>query len=58
MPYYFKRDLVDGKVNWTPMHKMNVFGKYSVMIAPGHRAALRWARRWAAIRAGRRAMPA
>ena len=33
-PYYFKRDMVDGKLNWTPNGKMNVFGKYSVMIAP------------------------
>lgn len=33
-PYYFKRDMVDGKVNWTPSSKMNIFGKYSVMIAP------------------------
>ena len=34
VPYYFKRDMVDGKVNWTPNAKTNVFGKYSVMIAP------------------------
>ena len=34
VPYYFKRDMVDGKVNWTPNAKANVFGKYSVMIAP------------------------
>jgi hypothetical protein len=34
VPYYFKRDMVDGKVNWTPNAKVNVFGKYSVMIAP------------------------
>ncbi len=34
VPYYFKRDLVDGKVNYTPNSRMNVFGKYSVMIAP------------------------
>ena len=34
VPYYFKRDLVDGKVNWTPNSKTNVFGKYSVMLAP------------------------
>ena len=33
-PYYFKRDMVDVKVNWTPSAKTNVFGKYSVMIAP------------------------
>ncbi len=33
-PYYFKRDMVDGKMNWTPNSKTNVFGKYSVMIAP------------------------
>ncbi|MCU1329731.1 MAG: TonB-dependent receptor plug [Bryobacterales bacterium] len=33
-PYYFKRDQVDGKLNWTPSSKMNVFAKYSVMIAP------------------------
>ena len=33
-PYYFKRNLVDGKMNWTPSHKVNVFGKYSVMISP------------------------
>ena len=34
VPYYFKRDMVDGKINWTPSAKTNVFGKYSVMIAP------------------------
>lgn len=34
VPYYFKRDMVDAKVNWTPSAKANVFGKYSVMIAP------------------------
>lgn len=34
VPYYFKRDMVDGKVNWTPNAKVNVFGKYSAMIAP------------------------
>lgn len=33
-PYYFKRDLVDGKLNWTPNGRINVFAKYSVMIAP------------------------
>ncbi len=34
VPYYFKRDMVDGKMNWTPNSRTNVFGKYSVMIAP------------------------
>jgi hypothetical protein len=34
VPYYFKRDMVDAKVNWTPNSKTNIFGKYSVMIAP------------------------
>ncbi len=34
VPYYFRRDMVDAKVNWTPSAKTNVFGKYSVMIAP------------------------
>ena len=34
VPYYFKRDMVDAKMNWTPNSKVNVFGKYSVMIAP------------------------
>ncbi len=34
VPYYFKRDLVDAKVNWTPSPKANVFGKYSLMHAP------------------------
>jgi hypothetical protein len=34
VPYYFKRDMVDGKVNWTPNSQVNLFGKYSVMIAP------------------------
>jgi hypothetical protein len=34
VPYYFKRDMVDGKLNWTPNSKMNIFGKYSAMIAP------------------------
>jgi hypothetical protein len=33
-PYYFRRDMVDAKVNWTPNTKTNVFGKYSVMLAP------------------------
>jgi len=39
VPYYFKRDLVDGKLNWTPKNKINVFGKYSVMVAPVTSAA-------------------
>lgn len=34
VPYYFKRDMVDGKLNWTPNSKTNVFIKYSTMIAP------------------------
>ena len=34
VPYYFKRNLVDGKLNWTPNSKTNVFAKYSVMLAP------------------------
>ena len=34
VPYYFKRDMVDAKVNWTPNSKTNVFAKYSTMIAP------------------------
>jgi hypothetical protein len=34
VPYYFKRDLVDGKVNWTPSNRVNVFAKYSLMHAP------------------------
>jgi hypothetical protein len=34
VPYYFKRNLVDGKLNWTPNNKINVFGKYSVMLSP------------------------
>ena len=34
VPYYFKRDMVDAKVNWTANSRTNVFGKYSVMIAP------------------------
>lgn len=34
VPYYFKRDMADAKVNWTPDSRINVFGKYSVMIAP------------------------
>jgi hypothetical protein len=33
VPYYFKRNMVDGKINWVPNHKTNVFGKYSVMLA-------------------------
>lgn len=33
-PYYFKRDMIDAKVNFTPSSKTNIFGKYSVMIAP------------------------
>ena len=39
VPYYFKRDLVDAKVNYTPNSKMNIFGKYSVMVAPVFSAA-------------------
>lgn len=38
-PYYFKRDMVDGKLNWNPSSKMTVFGKYSVMLAPVTAAA-------------------
>ncbi len=34
VPYYFKRDMVDAKVNYTPNSKVNVFGKFSTMIAP------------------------
>lgn len=34
VPYYFKRDMVDVKINWMPNSSVNVFGKYSVMIAP------------------------
>ena len=34
VPYYFKRDMVDAKMNWNPNSKSTVFGKYSVMIAP------------------------
>ncbi len=34
VPYYFKRDLVDGKMDWRPNSKLSVFGKYSVMISP------------------------
>lgn len=34
VPYYFKRNLVDGKLNWTPNNKINVFAKYSVMLSP------------------------
>lgn len=34
VPYYFKRNLVDGKLNWTPNNKVNVFAKYSVMLSP------------------------
>jgi hypothetical protein len=34
VPYYMKRNLVDGKLNYTPNSKMNVFLKYSVMLAP------------------------
>ena len=33
-PYYFRRDMVDVKVNYTPSAKTNVFGKYSTMVAP------------------------
>jgi hypothetical protein len=33
-PYYFKRDMIDGKLNWTPSSRTNVFLKYSQMIAP------------------------
>jgi hypothetical protein len=33
-PYYFQRHMVDGKINWTPNSKLNIFGKYSAMIAP------------------------
>ena len=34
VPYFFQRHMVDGKLNWTPNSKTNVFGKYSAMIAP------------------------
>jgi hypothetical protein len=34
VPFYFKRDMVDAKMNWTPSAKLNIFGKYSVMLAP------------------------
>ena len=34
VPYYFKRNLVDGKINWTPNSKINVFAKYSAMLSP------------------------
>ena len=34
VPYYFKRDMLDGKVNWTPNPNVNVFGKYSLMVSP------------------------
>jgi len=34
VPYYFKRNMVDGKLNWMPNTRTNVFGKYSVMLAP------------------------
>jgi hypothetical protein len=34
VPYYFKRNQVDGKLNWTPDGKTNIFAKYSVMLAP------------------------
>jgi len=33
-PYYFKRDMIDGKMDYNPTSKLKVFGKYSVMIAP------------------------
>ncbi|MSV29335.1 MAG: carboxypeptidase regulatory-like domain-containing protein, partial [Bryobacterales bacterium] len=39
VPYYFKRNLVDGKLNWTPNSKVNAFGKYSVMLSPVSGAA-------------------
>jgi hypothetical protein len=39
VPYYFKRNMIDGKINWTPNTKINVFGKYSVMLAPVTSAA-------------------
>jgi hypothetical protein len=34
VPYYFKRDMLDAKINYTPSTKANIFGKYSVMMAP------------------------
>ncbi len=34
VPFYFQRDMVDAKINWTPTGRINVFGKYSVMYAP------------------------
>ena len=34
VPYYFKRHLVDGKLNWTPNSRMNLFAKYSAMLSP------------------------
>jgi hypothetical protein len=34
VPYYFRRDMIDAKVNYTPTSSMNIFGKYSIMDAP------------------------
>ncbi len=34
VPYYFQRDLVDGKMDYRPTSKLSTFWKYSVMIAP------------------------
>ncbi len=39
VPYYFKRDMIDGKLNWTPNSKTNIFLKYSMMLAPVTAAA-------------------
>lgn len=33
-PYYFRRDMADAKINFTPNSKTNIFGKFSTMIAP------------------------
>ncbi|MFN7923240.1 MAG: TonB-dependent receptor [Bryobacteraceae bacterium] len=38
-PYYFKRNMIDAKMDYTPTAKLKVFGKYSVMIAPVYSAA-------------------
>lgn len=38
-PYYFRRDMIDVKVNYIPASSTNLWGKYSIMDAPVTAAA-------------------
>ena len=58
VPYYFKRDMVDGKLNWTPNTKTNVFGEVQRHAGAGNVERSAGLRRSARIRAARPARPA